>query len=160
MTWKWITITVWWIPVHDAFDKKKKVCQWSWQSPSPYVSETDEVPARDQISCRYILSRSIKYIPIVCTGCELYNLLFAVAWIAQSFIMDHYNDLAGLDNNLSGIYNDLAYWNMIIGIFSVRNSSFAHFYHIGVNIYLQLTFRLEKAVCFTILSIWIILFKE
>ena len=28
----------------------EQVCQWSWQSPPPYVSETDLVPARDRIS--------------------------------------------------------------------------------------------------------------
>ena len=37
------------------------------------------------------------------TGCERYNVLFAVGGIAQRLRWDHYIDLGGLDNDLGGI---------------------------------------------------------
>ena len=42
------------------------------------------------------------------TGCERYNVLFAVGGIAQRLRWDHYIDLGGLDNDLGGIDNGLA----------------------------------------------------
>ena len=44
----------------------------------------------------------------IITGCERYNMLFAVGGIAQRLRWDHYIDLGGLDNDLGGIDNDLA----------------------------------------------------
>ena len=45
---------------------------------------------------------------IVSTGCERYNVLFAVGGITQRLRWDHYIDLGGLDNDLGGIDNGLA----------------------------------------------------
>ena len=42
------------------------------------------------------------------TGCERYNMLFAVGGIARRLRWDHYIYLGGLDNDLDGLDNDLA----------------------------------------------------
>ena len=52
-------------------------------------------------------------------------MLFAVASIAQPFITDHYNDLAGLDNDFLEMYNNLTYGNIIIDRYFVCISFFA-----------------------------------
>ena len=62
--------------------------------------------------------------------------------------MDHYNDLAGLnnyfsgiDNNLSGIYNDLACKNASIDMHLAHNFPFAYYNYTDDQPSLKQTFR-------------------